>query len=179
MGTSTNYHGQLTIEPPLSWPEIQKTEAWSGHPDHFAAAYLARIRHGACLIVDEAPVDTPEGTLIRRFAAEVQIVGDELSHDGVMDGLRALARQFGATHRFDGTLDCRHDHPDVETPFRVRIVGTTVEEVWPVMFWPDDPEVYGRIRATLGQHSGVEPDDADDIAARVLGTLVANYTKEG
>jgi len=179
MGTHTIYHGTFAIEPPLTWPEIQESEAWSGHPDHYTESFRSRTRYGPRLIVDTETVQTAEGQLTRHSGVGVEIVGEELRHDDVMHDLRDLARKFGATHRFVGVLDCRHDHPDVETPFRVRIDGTGVREVWPVLFWPDDPDVLARIRLVLGQHSGVELDDADDIAARVLGILASTYAKKG
>lgn len=177
MGTSTCYTGVLRIEPPLTWPEIRRSEAWPGHPDHANSAW-GRIRYGATIHVVEETVETLEGTLVRRSGVHVEITGDELRHDDVMDDLRSLARLFGATHRFVGALDCRHDHPDVETPFRVVVDGTEVREIWPVMFWPDEG-ARDTVRAALGQHSGVDLDAADDIAARLLAALIRAYTKEG
>ncbi len=178
MGTYTSYNGMFAVEPSLTWPEIQQSEAWSGHPDYWSGEGRYKTRYGAALIISTESVETPEGQLHRHTSALVDIVGDELDHATVMHTLRKLAGLFGATHRFVGTLECRHDHPDVKTPFRVRIVGTAVEEVWPVMFWPDSQEVYDRVRVVVDQHAGVEPDDADDITAKVLHILARNYAKE-
>lgn len=179
MGTHTDYNGGFAIEPPLTWPEVQATEAWSGHPDHYANGFRSRTRKGPRLNVDMTVTDTPDGRLTQYAGTGVEIVGDELRHDGVMTQLRELARQHGGTHRFVGVLECRHDHSDVETPFRVRIVGTDVREIWPVMFWPGDPDVLARIRLVLGQHSGVDLDAADNIAARIFDFLVASYERKG
>lgn len=177
MSTHTRYRGAFTIEPPLTWPEIQVTEAWAGHPDHFAASYHNRCRYGTRLLVDEQSVDTSDGTLVRRTASVVEIFGEELCHDDVMDDLRALALQHGATHDFVGTLDCREDHPDTGTPFRVRIVGTAVEEIWPVMFWPDDLAA-DEIRNALSRFDRTI-DQRGELAKAVLRHLVATYTQKG
>lgn len=175
MGYGTTYNGTFVIEPPLTWAEIRQSEAWDGHPNHSVGLY--RARYGTRLVVDEETIDTPDGPLVRRAAEEVEIVGDELRHDGVMDDLRALARLFGATHRFVGRLDCRHDHPDVETPFRVRIVGTDVEEIWPVMFWPDDPTVVSFVEETLRYH-GPDVEPAAVGAQRIISVLAQRYTRK-
>ncbi len=180
MGTHTRYHGTLTIEPPLTWAEIQQSDAWPGHPDHQARGFYSSVRYGTRLTVDTETVEMPEGYRVAHTGTGVEIVGEELRHNGVMDDLRALASLFGAAHRFVGVLECRHDHPGVETPFRVRIVGTEVEEVWPVMFWPDDLAVVEvvadalRYRAVTG-----EPGESAAIAATVLKALATTHTKKG
>lgn len=179
MGTSTTYDGTLAIEPPLTWPEVRETETWSGHPDHHNLGDFRHSgRYGVRLVVDAEAIDTPEGYLMRHAGTSIKIVGDELRHDEVMSQLRQLARQFGDTHRFTGLLTCYDDYPG-SSPFRVRIIDTAVQEVRPVTFWPDDPDVLARIRLVLGQHSGVNLDDADNIAARVFDILVASYEKKG
>lgn len=153
MGTYTTYDGVLRIEPPLTWPEIQQSPSWPGHPDHDNTGWSTR-RYGATLRLDEQAVDTPEGSLIRRTGEAVEITGEELRHNGVMYDLRALARLFGATHRFIGTLDCRHDHPDAPLPFRVRIEGTDVVEVHPVLLWPGDEKAETIVATTLDHAIG-------------------------
>jgi hypothetical protein len=115
--------------------------------------------------------------LVVRSCSEVEIVGEELRHNGVMHQLHQLASLFGDTHRFVGVLDCRHDHSDVETPFRVRIVGNVAQEIWPVMFWPDDAAT-AVIRTALGNFDR-SIDQRAQAAKAILAGLVDAYTTKG
>jgi hypothetical protein len=172
MGYYTTFNGGLTVEPPLTWPEIQTSHAWPGHP-RYHDANIQRYHIGAMLHVTEASVETAEGTLIRRQARTVTVEGAELRAGEVLDSLRRLAADFGATHRFDGTLLAEGE--ENEDIWRVTIVGTEVVRVDPVLLWPGDSKALANVRTTL-LHDGhvaraMATEDAEILAARILRNL--------
>lgn len=169
MGYHTAFHGGLTIEPPLTWPEIQSSPSWAGHPNQKDRGF-ARDFYGAHLHVTEETVETDQGTLIRRQCALVTIEGDELREDPVLNSLRRLALDFGATHKFVGTILAEGDEND--DIWRIQIEGTSVVRVEPVILWPGDEKAETIVATTLRRTLGIEwPDEALMVARRVLYDL--------
>ena len=170
MGYSTSYRGVLEIQPPLTWPEIQRTDAWNRHLDHLDGNTFG-TRLGTLLCVDEESVDTDEGVLVRRTASAVEIVGDELRHNEIVHQLHQLAAMFGDTHRFVGFIECEHDHPDA-LPSRLRIVGNVAQDDRPVLLWPGSSSALANVRTTLDR-GGCDLTDyeVEALAVRVLRNL--------
>lgn len=169
MGYHTSFHGGLAIEPPLTWPEIQSSPSWPGHPG-YKDQWFAGEFYGAHLHVTEETVETEQGTLIRRQCGLVTIEGDELREEPVLNSLRRLARDFGATHEFVGTILAEGEEND--DIWRIRIVGREVVRVEPVILWPGDGKALANVRTTLHQ-AGYELSlaEAERLAERVLYNL--------
>lgn len=168
MSYSTSFDGELTIEPPLSWPEIQRSPSWPGHPS-FSDRGFSRDFYGTHLHITEESVDTDEGTLIRRRCERVTIEGSELRADAVLNSLRRLAVDFGDRHEFVGVIDAGGEDPgDV---WRVRIVGREVIEDHPVMLWPGDDRAAKIVADALLTAAGGEVGECVKLATRVLQRL--------
>jgi hypothetical protein len=174
MGYTTHFYGELTIRPPLTHPEIK------GSP-MFGPGGGTGVR----LVINEEHVDTEEGPLIRRTAAAVEICGDELRGDAIMHELRTLLKQHGrgAGHEIAGTLECIHEHPDIETPSRVVVDGAEVREVWPALVWPDDPETIGVLARYLNRHvkmtdaGWLGPHESNELATSLVRELVSERAR--
>lgn len=171
MGYRTRYEGELTIDPPLRYLEIREST--------FAKGYRGYPGRGVTLKVHEERTETDDGPRVKVTAATVTIEGDELDHGDIMGQLKVLARRYSPDlgHRITGTLHCRHEHPDVETPFRVVVDEHGPREVWPALVWPDDPEAIGVLTRWLAVHrvdcTKFGAHEAAGVAADLVRELVA------
>jgi hypothetical protein len=173
MGYNTAFTGEFTVEPPLSWPEIQRSPSWPGHPSHNDRGFR-RDFYGAHLHVTEEEVNTNEGTLIRRRCGRVTIEGDELRSDAVLNSLRRLARDFGDRHEFVGVIDAGGEEPgDV---WRIRIVGREVHEIRPVLLWPLDEKAIKIIADTTMRETNGETGECVKLAELIMRRLADGLT---
>jgi len=172
MSYATRFYGKLTIEPPLNWKEIKQSEAWEGHPDHRSGNGSASIfsrRYGIRLVMVTRKTETDEGVTIQRTCNEVEVVGEELRADEVLDQLRQLASQFGAAHTFHGWFDAQGERADDTS--KIKIVGTEVVQERPVPLWPGDGAALAVVAATLVNRGDWESGEAVTFAGRILGDL--------
>lgn len=176
MGTSTTFSGGLAIEPPLTWPEIQRSPSWPGHPNFRDRGFRADF-YGAHLHVTEESVETDEGTLVRRTCDLVTIEGDELRAEAVLNSLRRLAADFGADHKFIGHFVADSNYPE-DVPYRVRIVGREVIENHPVLFYPGDEYAEKIIANILLNAVGGEVGECTKLAERILQGLADRLTRK-
>lgn len=168
MGYVTTFHGELTIEPPLTWPEIQSSPSWEGHPTHTDRGF-ARDFYGARLHVTEETVETDQGTLIRRQCTRVTIEGDELRADPVLNSLRRLAIDFGSTHTFVGSFLAEGE--DNEDVWRVHIDGREVIRVEPIILWPGDDGAFAIVSTAIRHATPAEDGNPDTLARTILRNL--------
>jgi hypothetical protein len=143
--------GKISIEPPLSWPEIRDNPVVRGlEPVTRRNSRTARRNLDARVQVDEVEVDTPHGMLIRREG--VAIVpsqnGAFAAYDLASD-VELIASTF-PDHAFRGYLECRSE----EDVWRVIIRDGKATEVRPGAAWPHESEdvarkIATRIRAEL------------------------------
>lgn len=168
MSYHTTFTGELAIEPPLNWTEIQRSPSWPGHPS-FTDRGFARDFYGAHLHITESTVDTADGVLIRRECRKVTIEGDELSAHPVLNSLRRLAGDFGATHAFIGRLTAEgEENTDI---WRIRIDGREVVIDRPAIVWPGDDRALTIIATTISHACGGEVGECVKIAERVIRDL--------
>lgn len=101
MGYDSHMSGEITIEPPLNWTEYQ------------AAGRFRRTADGGDgrdtwlhLPLQEQPVETDDGTLVRKFADRIEPRTDEpvrRAEQGMSDDLAVLVDMFPG-HTFTGHL---------------------------------------------------------------------------
>lgn len=129
MGYITHVTGEFTIEPPLSWPEFKDSPV---APDNITSSYSPSL----ILRVNEAPVDTDEGPLLRRTAtALVMREIDEYRERGLVNEVQAAIDSFPG-HTFTGRLDCEgQENTDM---WRVVIRDGRAVRIEPRIVWPDE-----------------------------------------
>ncbi|MFD8078165.1 DUF6205 family protein [Streptomyces sp. NPDC059718] len=128
MSNSTRVTGRFTIDPPLSWAEI------NGSP--FASDN--RRDSDLQLVIDEETVDTADGTLLRRTsAALVMREIDEYRADKLLAQVQKAVDDFPG-HEWAGRLDCQGEYgPDM---WRVYVRDGQAVRVEPRIVWPDDAD---------------------------------------
>ena len=168
MGYITTFSGCFTVEPPLTWAEIQQSPSWVGHPNQRDRGF-SRDFYGTHLHITQEEVDTPEGVLIRRHCDLVTVEGDDLRANAVMNSLRRLASDFGADHEFTGHLTAEgEENSDI---WRVKIVGREVVEDHAVVLWPGDDKVVKVVAASLMYATSGEMGECVKLAVKVLRDL--------
>jgi hypothetical protein len=129
MGYTTHVDGEFAITPPLTWNEFKDSEF---------APHNAKNSWEPSLIlrVDEAPVDTDEGPLLRRTAtALVMREIDEYRERGLVAEVQKAIDSFPG-HTFTGRLDCEgEENTDM---WRVVVRDGRAVKVEPRIVWPED-----------------------------------------
>lgn len=131
MGYHSHISGEITIDPPIPWAELQGSP-FVCTPDQDEWDRLTWLR-----LVEES-VQTDEGTLIRKQAVAIRpSEADELRVDGLDRDVQAIIDAHPG-HVFDGVLLVRGDEsPDI---WRVRIADGRAVEERPRIVWPDGTE---------------------------------------
>lgn len=152
-GYDVRVAGAITIEPPLTWPEIRDNPVVRGlNPTVSDRRHHGSMRRNldARVRVDEVEVNTANGTLIRRegVAIVASQSGPYAAYDLTAD-VELIASTF-PEHVFRGYLECQ-SNDDV---WRVIIRDGKAVEVRPGAAWPHEQEdvaarIAHRIRAEL------------------------------
>jgi hypothetical protein len=131
MGYTTCVDGEFAIEPPLTWNEIKASPF---EP-------VGRGKYGAVgidldLRVEEASVDTDEGTLVRRTGTALAMREiDEYRARNLVEQVQSCIDLFPG-HAFTGRLDCEgEENTDM---WRVVVRDGRAVKVTPRIVWPDE-----------------------------------------
>lgn len=129
MGYITHVTGEFAINPPLSWPEFKDSPFT---PHNITKPYEPSL----ILRVDEEPVDTDDGPLLRRTAsALVMREIDEYRARGLLDEVQQAVDSFSG-HTWTGRLECEgEENTDL---WRVVVRDGRAVEVRPRIVWPDE-----------------------------------------
>lgn len=102
MGYESRVSGSIEITPPLNWAEYKGADDYRYKTDGGSEQTWLR------LALEEKPVETAEGTLVRKF---VRYIEPNMAHlrlknaeEGVRTDLVALVGMFGGSHSFTGYL---------------------------------------------------------------------------
>lgn len=152
-GYDVRVTGAITIEPPLTWPEIRDNPVVRGlNPSVADRRHRVPTRRNldARVQVDEVEVNTANGTLIRRegVAIVASQSGPYAAYDLLPD-VELIASTF-PDHSFRGYLECRSE----DDVWRIIIRDGKATEVRPGAAWPHELEdvaskIAHRIRAEL------------------------------
>jgi hypothetical protein len=130
MGYTTNFQGEITITPPISWGDIKDSPFL---PDRAKN----RTNRDLMFRIIETPTETAEGTLIRREAvAMVSTWTDEARGTDIVKHLQEVVDAY-PDHAFTGRLDCEGE--DAGDLWRLEVHNRTAVKVQPRIIWPDDP----------------------------------------
>ncbi|MFC8515532.1 DUF6205 family protein [Streptomyces sp. NPDC057257] len=131
MGYITHVRGEFVIEPPLTWNEIKASPF---EPVGRGKYGIVELDLG--LRVEEASVDTDEGTLVRRTGtALVMREIDEYRARGLVEQVQRCIDLFPG-HTFTGRLECEgEENTDI---WRVVIREGRAVKVEPRIVWPDE-----------------------------------------
>lgn len=102
MGYYTNVTGEILIEPPIPWGEIRDSEYLHGDDGWTVGDCSLALR------IDEAEVETDEGTLVRREATAVEPVTDNsyrAGGDACEADLQCILNHHGEGRTFTGRLN--------------------------------------------------------------------------
>ncbi|MGR6922621.1 DUF6205 family protein [[Actinomadura] parvosata] len=134
MGYTSHITGEITVTPPIPWGELQSNPAGPFYrtSDNKEWDRLTWLR-----LVEE-PVETRDGTLIRKQAIAIRpSEADELRVDGLGREVQAILDAHPG-HTFDGVLLVTgEESPDI---WRVRIIDGRAVEERPRIVWPDGTE---------------------------------------
>ncbi|GII88233.1 hypothetical protein Ssi03_62230 [Sphaerisporangium siamense] len=129
MGYVSYLSGEITIDPPIPWSQL--------HGSRFVCTPARKeYERLVWLRLVEEPVETDEGTLIRRSAVAIRVsTADELRADGLLREVQEIVAAHGEGHTFTGRILVRgSESPDI---WRVRIVDGRAVEERPTLVWPD------------------------------------------
>lgn len=129
MGSTTRIEGEIRIDPPIPWAELQSSEFLAVKDDW---GYGNDLKFH----VEETEVETDEGTLIRRSAVAVVEGGDERRGYHVVEELQRIVDTFGKGRTFTGRLDLSCH--DFMTQSRVKVVGGRAVQFEPTIVWPEE-----------------------------------------
>lgn len=130
MGYYTQYSGEITINPPIPWTDINTDylpqNAWRSNVD-------VQLR------IDETTVNTDEGILILRKAIAIQPVTDEpyKGYD-IIDHVQRIVDSYGDGHTFNGFISCQGDESG--DLWRLEVRDGQAVKVRPRIVWPDGSE---------------------------------------
>ncbi|HZM83809.1 MAG TPA: DUF6205 family protein [Candidatus Limnocylindrales bacterium] len=131
MGSTVNINGEIRIDPPVPWLDIRHSE-YVRQPDRKPWEYP----HDLMLRVVEQPIDTAEGTLIRRWAdAIVSAEHDEARAYHIEEEIDGIVREVGRGRTFTGRFEmtCR----DYMSQWRIKVVDGTAVRFDPEIVWPE------------------------------------------
>jgi hypothetical protein len=134
MGYITRFHGELTIEPPLSWAEVRSSDF---APERFDANRLdVKIR------VEETEVDTDDGLIIRRpGVALVPAYEDDMRGYNIVEHVQRFIDAY-PDHALTGRLDCEGEQAG--DLWRLEVHDGRAVAVRPRIVWPDGSEEVAR-----------------------------------
>ena len=128
MGYSTNFSGEIHIDPPLTWGQIKDSPYL---PEH-------AVRNGwdVKFLVAEEAVETDEGVVTKRVATALVPLTDE-AYKGydIIKSVNGIIADY-PDHSFSGRFDCKGD--DAGDLWRLVVRGRVAEKVVPRIVWPDE-----------------------------------------
>ncbi|WP_084963337.1 DUF6205 family protein [Thermoactinospora rubra] len=132
MGYVSYLSGEIIIEPPIPWRELQHSP-FVRTPERKEWERLTWLR-----VVEETK-ETDEGTLTRREAVAIRpSQADELRAHSLVTDVQAIVDAHGAGRTFTGFILVRgEESPDI---WRVAIENGRAVEVRPRIVWPDGTE---------------------------------------
>lgn len=131
MGYITRVRGEFTIEPPLTWPEIQTSPFEPVGRCRYSAVGVDLDLRG-----EETSADTAEGTLVRRTGtALVMRQIDEYRERDLVHQVQRCIDLFPG-HTLTGRLDCEGEE-NVDL-WRVIIRDGRAVRIEPRIVWPDE-----------------------------------------
>lgn len=122
MGMLTKYQGEISINPPLNWMEIQRTEI---------EVKDSQVR----LDILTQEVHTEEGTLVRKTCAAIEPWKEEAYKGYDVQGVLQSIIDMHPEHTFSGYFECFYEEPGVM--WRLVVTGRTVQKIEPVITWPE------------------------------------------
>lgn len=127
MGTLQWVSGEITIDPPLNWEEIQRCQK-------------EKIKWQIRLHVDEKQKDTPEGVVLVRTCSRI-VPYTEDRYKGYSIGLAlqsvvSLVSHMGG-HEINGHFDCWLEQPE-SPPSRIWVKDGIVYEDTAKIVWPNE-----------------------------------------
>jgi hypothetical protein len=135
MGTNTRVSGEIRINPPLNWIEIQK------FPDRLISSHRGKVDPEIKLKIDEQSVNTEEGELIRRTASEViPSWNQQYRAYHIEEHLQQIVDLY-PQHTFTGYLegvveDMGYDGgPEM---WRLTVVNGRATKFKPELVWPEE-----------------------------------------
>lgn len=133
MGYVSYLSGEITIDPPLPWSELQGSP-FICTPNRKEWDRLVWLR------LAEETVQTDEGTLIRKQAIAIRpSEGDELRAHTLREEIQEILAAHGEGRTFTGFILVRGEtSPDI---WRVRVVNGCALDERPTMLWFDGSEV--------------------------------------
>jgi hypothetical protein len=135
MGYTTRFSGELRIEPPLTWAEIRDSR--------FGPERAESERLDVKVRVEEAEVETDEGTMTRRAGvALVPTWEDEMRGYDIVEHVQSFLDSNAGTHALTGRLDCAGE--DAGDIWRLEIHDGRAVQVRPRIVWPDGTEEVAR-----------------------------------
>lgn len=130
MGYYTSFDGEITIDPPLTWAEIENSP------------YLPENAHHTMIpdvkfhVVEEV-VEDGEGHRVRRYAdAIVPITEEAFKGYGIASTVESIIDEYGSAHTFAGRFDCEGE--EAGDLWRLVVRGNRVAKVKPRIVWPDE-----------------------------------------
>lgn len=129
MSYYTRVTGEFSITPPLTWAECKDS--------HFAPHNIDDAWYPSLILrVDEEPVDTDEGPLLRRTAAVLAMREiDEYRESDLVGEVQSAIDAFPG-HTFAGRLDCEGErNTDI---WRVVLRDGRAVRVDARIVWPDE-----------------------------------------
>lgn len=132
MGYHSTLNGEILIDPPILWPDLEKSP-FICTEDRWEYERLAWLR-----IVEE-PVETAEGTLIRKKAVAIRASdADELRAGNLVSEVQEIVTAHGEGRTFTGFILVRgEESPDY---WRAAVEDGRAVEVKPRIVWPDGTE---------------------------------------
>lgn len=124
--------GEITFDPPIPWSELQDSP-FICTPKRNEWDRLVWLR------MVEEPVQTDEGTLIRKQAVAIRpSEGDELRAHGLCAEVQQIVAKHGKGRTFESFILVRgEESPDL---WRVTVQDGKAVEVVPRIVWPDGTE---------------------------------------
>lgn len=130
MGYITHFEGELQIEPPLIWAEIQTSR--------FAPERAEDGRMDVKIRIAEVEANTAEGVMIRPSGvALIPTYEDDMRGYDIVDHVQQFLDE-NPEHQLVGRLDCRGE--ETGDLWRLEIQGRRATKVQPRIVWPDGTE---------------------------------------
>lgn len=167
MGYHTQFSGVLHIDPPLTNPEIVESPYWPSH--------LNYNRYGLTLDVNEKSEQTGEGELLRRWAEQATIQGEELRRGHIEQQIDDFLAVHSGTHTVSGRLEWFGEDPgDLG---RIQVKDGRRVNIKPAIVWPDSRKTLDAVRDALrwrlpGHVLEIDVENLDVLAGQVLVAIV-------
>lgn len=131
MGYDTNYSDEITIDPPLSWDEIQSIPEF--YPEVTRYGYVSR---DVKFDVQEERVNTSEGVLIKRSARAIEPLQKD-SYKGyyIQEHVQQIVDKFKDTHKFSGYISAKGE--EAGDIWRLYVIDGKAQAVEPTITWPE------------------------------------------